>query len=428
MERAILLKQTPNPLLGDQKIKEYVNWVKSKDWRVGLYSNYTDFAPVNAHWNEDWVKRGPEGVWEVSWSRCYSPKPQVAWEQQALFAPKIQQKFGTNHSYCDVHTAVSPMSRVDYDHRVPGAGTFRHVINCYGLLLMNESKTYQGPVYSEGGNHWWYAGLLDGNYANGKLDRLPVFPDFQLLQIHPKEMDAGHTGKDNRYLAYTLAYGNIGLLNSGLEAVKRYAFLQPLQESYVMIPVAKIEYFDQGVAYNSSEAIKKNLIEAPRLHLEYESGFQVFINFTDETWELSVNDKAYYLGKYGVLAFQPNTNLMAYSGWANPSSKKRIDRVVSKDLCYIDTFGESFADGVIRGEGAYMLKREKFGWEIIPLRASTRIDFDSRLLNLSAENLMVQAVDRDGYTLEVEPHIFRGEQIMFQSEESVYKYKIIPLR
>ena len=117
----------------------------------------------------------PDGEWQVSWSRCYAPKPQIAWEQEVIFAPKIQKMFNTNHSYCDVHTAVSPMSRVDYDYRVPGAGTFRHVINCFGLLLMNESKTY-GPVYSEGGNHWWYAGLLDGNYANGNLDKLPVFP------------------------------------------------------------------------------------------------------------------------------------------------------------------------------------------------------------------------------------------------------------
>ena len=51
-------KLTPNPTLGVKKIKDYVAWVKSNDWNVGLYSNYTDFAPVNSNWNEDWVKLG----------------------------------------------------------------------------------------------------------------------------------------------------------------------------------------------------------------------------------------------------------------------------------------------------------------------------------------------------------------------------------
>ena len=422
-------KTNPNPLLGDQKIKDYVSWVKSNDWRVGLYSNYTDYAPVNSNWNEDWVKHGPNGEWEVSWSRCYSPKPQIAWEQQAIFAPQIQQKFGTNHSYCDVHTAISPMARVDYDYRVPGAGTFRHVINCYGLLLMNESKTYQGPVYSEGGNHWWYAGLLDGNYANGKIDKLPVFPDFSLMQIHPKEMDAGHTGKDNAYFAYTLAYGNIGLLSEGIDAVKKYAFIQPLQEKYVMIPVRNIEYFDDNNPFSSSDAIKRDLVKAPKLHVTYESGFEVYTNFSDDNWTVLAMNKTFNLPKYGVLAYDPKTTLISFSGRNDESnSNTRLDRVISDDLCFIDTFGETVLEGSLRGQGSYILKKEKFGWEIIPLEDETTIDFDRSLLQLSGKNLSIQAVDRDGYTLDNEPFIFNLEKVNFKHSNEVYKYKIIPIR
>ena len=421
-------KLTPNPALGVEKIKDYVAWVKSNDWNVGLYSNYTDFAPVNSNWNEDWVKRGPDGEWQVSWSRCYAPKPQIAWEQEAYFAPKIQKMFNTNHSYCDVHTAVSPMSRVDYDYRVPGAGTFRHVFNCFGLLLMNESKTY-GPVYSEGGNHWWYAGLLDGNYANGNLDKLPVFPDFSLIQVHPKEMDAGNTGGKDSYLAYTLAYGNIGKLSEGLDAVKRYAMLQPLQDKYVMIPVKKIEYFDKGVAYNSSDAIKKDLIKTAQLHVEYETGFQVYTNFSDKNWEVKVGQQVYNLPKYGVLAFQPNSNLISFSG-KNEKSKTgvRMDRMISDDLCYLDTFGEKMNKGVLRGQGSYMLKKEKTGWEIIPLGEVGLIDFDKDLLQLSAKNIKVQAVDKSGKVLAIKSMIFSGEIIDFQPDSKVYKYRVISVK
>ncbi len=418
-------KLTPNPELGVEKIKDYVAWVKSNDWKVGLYSNYTDFAPVNSNWNEDWVKRGPDGEWQVSWSRCYAPKPQIAWEQEAIFAPKIQKMFNTDHSYCDVHTAVSPMSRVDYDYRVPGAGTFRHVINCFGLLLMNESKTY-GPVYSEGGNHWWYAGLLDGNYANGNLDKLPVFPDFNLMQVHPKEMDAGNTGGEDSYLAYTLAYGNIGKLSEGLDAVKRYAMLQPIQDKYVMIPINKIEYFNDNQSYNSSEAIKKGIIQTPQLHLEYETGFQVYINFSDKNWEVKINQKIYNLPKYGVLAFQPDSNLISFSGRNEESSKGlRVDKVISDKLCYLDTFGEKVNEGTLRGQGSYMLKKEKTGWEIIPLGDVGLIDFDKDLLQLSIKKLKIQAVDRDGNKLDVEPINFNTKIIKLQHLSDVYKYKII---
>ena len=402
-----------------------MTWVKSNDWNVGLYSNYTDFAPVNSNWNEDWVKLGPKGEWQVSWSRCYAPKPQIAWEQEAYFAPKIQKMFNTNHSYCDVHTAVSPMSRVDYDDRVPGAGTFRHVINCYGLLLMNESKTY-GPVYSEGGNHWWYAGLLDGNYANGNLDKLPVFPDFSLMQVHPKEMDAGNTGDTDSYLAYTLAYGNIGKLSEGLDAVKRYAMLQPLQDKYVMIPVKKIEYFDNGIAYNSSDAIKKDLIKAAQLHVEYETGFQVYANFSDKNWEVKLGQQVYNLPKYGVLAFQPDSNLISFSGRNDASEKGvRMDRMISDELCYLDTFGEKVNKGALRGKGSYMLKKEKTGWEIIPLGEVGLIDFDKDLLQLSVKNIKVQAVDKSGKVLTIKSMIFNGENINFKPDNKAYKYVVI---
>jgi len=133
---------------------------------------------------------------------------------------------------------------------------------------MNERKSYQGPAYSEGYNHWWFAGLLDGNYANDKeLKDMPVFPDFQLLKIHPLEMDGGNTGSGYEYLAYTLAYGNLGMLSGGDEAIMRYAFLQPLQSSYVMVPVRDISYFDGSEFVNSSIAVIRNLIS--RWHKYY---------------------------------------------------------------------------------------------------------------------------------------------------------------
>ena len=131
-------KVTPSVLMRllkravDEAVRNHLRRIKDLGWNVGVYTNYTDFAPVNKNWNEDWIMRDPKGRWNVSWARCYAPKPMIAVEQEAKNAPQIQAKFGTNHSYCDVHTAVSPFSRVDYDWRVPGAGTSEKLLNVSG--------------------------------------------------------------------------------------------------------------------------------------------------------------------------------------------------------------------------------------------------------------------------------------------------------
>ncbi|MCD7935726.1 MAG: hypothetical protein LUG98_02585, partial [Tannerellaceae bacterium] len=146
------------------------------------------------------------------------------------------------------------MSRVDYDFRSPGAGMFRSVLNYYGMILLNERRAYGGPVYSEGGNHWWYAGLADGNYANDDLLNLPVFPDFQLLKLNPLEMDVANRGEGYEYIAYALAYGHIGMVHTSVEeTIRRYCLLQPLQEFYSMIPVKSIRYSDGKNFYTTSE-------------------------------------------------------------------------------------------------------------------------------------------------------------------------------
>ena len=201
----------PNPDLGTERLKEYVRFVQGQDWRIGFYSNYMDFAPVNALWNEDWVRISHKDYgWGPAWCRCYANKVTIGWEQQALLAPQIHKTFGTNFSYCDVETCISPMDRVDYDYRTPGAGKFRTVFEYIGMTLMNERRAYQGPVYSEGGTHWFYAGLLDGNYSHMNHS-LPIFPDFQLLKINPLEMDGMSNVSNEAYVAYAYAFGNIGI-------------------------------------------------------------------------------------------------------------------------------------------------------------------------------------------------------------------------
>lgn len=420
-------KTEPNPELGVQKIKDYVRFVQGQDWRIGLYSNYMDYAPVSARWNEDWVCISHiDGGWVPAWCRCYAPKVSVGWEQQAILAPQIHKMFGTNFSYCDVETCISPMDRVDYDYRAPGAGKFRSVIEYVGMTLLNERRAYQGPVYSEGGVHWFYAGLADGNYSwmDGSL---PVFPDFQLLKINPLEMDAVANVSGYAYLAYAYAFGNIGILE-GDEAIKRYAFLQPFQSSYSMVPVTEIAYHDGGKYVSSSEAVKRDLIKTPRLKTSYESGLELYTNFADEVWTVNVKGADYDLPKHGVLAVHPTENLFSFSALNKAAGKEgvRLDNVYSDKLYFIDTHGET-AEGELAGNGSYMLKKEKFGWEVIPVKDLETVDFDLSLIGLSEFGVDVEAVDKEGNVLALVTSEPVSDRVKFGHDSAFYKYRICPV-
>jgi len=414
---------------GNEAVRELVEYIKDKGWRVGLYSNYTDFAPVNANWNPDWVKRGPKGEWEVSWSRCYSPKPMIAVEQERKLAPQIHDEFGTNFSYCDVHTAVSLIARVDYDYRVPGAATFRRSYECYGLLLLNEKKSYHGPVYSEGNYHWWYAGLVDGNYGNShpSIDKLPVFPDFHLLKIHPLEIDAGNIpANDVKYLAYTLVYGHIGILNGDdEERVRRYAMLQPLQKYYTMIPVKSIQYFDDGKYYNSSDAVVKNLIKAPKLAVEYESGFKVYVNFSDEEWQVNDGGETFTLPQYGFVASTPNGEVKAFYGKSDKvKSENRFLYAASSSQYYIDTKGREVETEDFICKGTVFLKNEKFGWEIIPAMDFDYFGFNPAVIGVG-KNIQIEGLDENDLPLTQVKYEIKDGKIFFERKNSkVLKYRI----
>ncbi|MCZ7637033.1 MAG: hypothetical protein M5U12_13945 [Verrucomicrobia bacterium] len=272
---------------GDAALARYVAHQRDLGWLSGLYSNYTDFAPVNEHWSPDWVQRMSDGNWRTAWPRNYALKPLKAVEFDALLAPQIKEKFQPNSAYTDVHTAVAPWNYVDYDARVPGAGTFAQTLYAYGELLRHDSEVYGGPVFSEGTYHWLYAGLADGNYAlvyDGRpLALEPLLPVFDLLELHPKQCDIGMGWTAHfcdplgdwkrpenldraidRFLLHTLAYGHIGWLVEEAHGIDRtcrsYYMLQQVQARYgLQAPNAS----PIGTAPSSSASPRPSCVTSP---------------------------------------------------------------------------------------------------------------------------------------------------------------------
>ncbi len=404
---------------GDQALRDFVAAVQSLGWRVGLYTNYTDYAPVNSYWNEDWVARHSNGDWQRAWMRCYAPKPMRSVEMQALLAPQIQAKFGENHSYCDVHTAVTPFSRVDYDHRVPGAGTFRRTFECFGRLLFNEKTAHNGPVYSEGNNHWWYSGLTDGNYAqiiSPAPPKEPLLVAFDLLKMHPLHMDAGMGSPGmffrgaphnlDQFIATSLAYGHIGFVDWGTRAglLKIYYMMQAMQEHYVMVPVSRIEYDAGGQMVDTSAALVSDAYLDGRVHVVYDGGTEIYVNGSERPWTVTLQGEKLRLGPWGYAAIggEAHERTVSYSaevpvGGAAGGPTQRVDVALSPSQSYLDSRGGYVNLGFLAGKGSAAVKTEDNVPWVIPTDGFSDFGFRPEMAGLAAgTEIAVDACAMDG--------------------------------
>ncbi|HTL54810.1 MAG TPA: hypothetical protein VL361_03990 [Candidatus Limnocylindrales bacterium] len=387
---------------GDAALGRYVEHQRGLGWFEGLYSNYTDYAPVNEFWSPDGVQRLSDGNWRSAWPRCWAEKPLKAVEFDAMLAPQIKKKFNPNSAYTDVQTAVSPWGYNDYDVRVPGAGSFAQTFYAYGELLRNDSRVYGGPIFSEGTYQWLYAGLADGNYAlaydGHPLAKEPLLPVFDLYQIHSKECDIGMGWTANFcdampdwkkpehidraidwFLLHTLAYGHIGWLveqEHGIERTCRsYYMLQQVQARYGLKTPVRVAYWDGAQLVSVSEALSRDLPRTRRqLFVEYSGGLQLWLNdHPTETWRMSAikpqtdgtphpdvlpleGERQNYrqfatdLPPAGWAACTPNGDLYSFSGLEGTN---RVDYLRSREYTYVDGRGhwvdtpEAVCDGAL---------------------------------------------------------------------------------
>ena len=300
----------------------------------GPYNNYTDYQPSNARWwSVDRVVRNGDLSLMPAWMRSYAPKSTAVLPICETVVREAQAKFGFRGAYCDVHTAVMPWQRTDLDARCPGAGTFSQVYYAYGELLLKQRELWQGPVWSEGGSHYMYAGLADGNYAQDQTYNFltgPWLVDFDLLRLHPLECDFGMgslsmfsppksrkdvsfylpglpEGRDrlvDEFVAATLAFGHCGLLladwcwkpakmfgpaycgaseetfDAGLAIAKRSYFMtQAIAARYTQETVAGIGYFGaDGTARTTTAALLDGTVARRQVYVRYTGGVHVVVN------------------------------------------------------------------------------------------------------------------------------------------------------
>jgi hypothetical protein len=384
---------------GDDALKKYVASQRSLGWRSGLYTNYTDFAPVNAYWDIDHVMRRPDGNLVTAWARCYSPKALFAVEMDHKLAPLIQSKFGTNAAYTDVHTSVSPWDRTDYDARVPGAGTFAATFYAYGELLLHDQDVYDGHCWSEGNHQWLYSGLCVGNYglaySSLRLWEYPYLPHFDLLKMHPLSVDIGvpwtsqfFKGKEgwqkpenivtsiDQFLAATIAYGHIGWLVEETHGIRQtcrsYYMLQPLQSRYAMLKPLDIRYGTDHGLVSSSQAFSSGDWRKSKIFVHYPDDLRIWVNGNaEQSWQIDHQGTVHDLPPFGWLAIGKD----GFYECSESIDGKRYDRASSPECVFVDGRGtwRSF-DGIeTAGSVAVRCGKQSKGLSIITVEGVDRL-------------------------------------------------------
>lgn len=429
---------------GDEGQADYARKLHALGFRYGIYNNYTDYAPVNEFWNEDFVTRLADGAWQPAWPRCYNPKPSRAVEMEARLAPIIQEKFQLDTAYCDVHTAVRPWQYCDFDARVPGAATFAATLYAYGEIMLHQKKTWNGPVYSEGNNHWYYCGLTDGNYGQDQAARLaerPWLVDFDLRKLHPLccNFGMGNPGmffgrgeglgatpaeqerQLDQFLAATLAFGHTGFLvmEGGMpNAVRSYFTLQQIHAAYAQETATEIRYADEaGNLLDTSAAVATGAWRRSQIATRYTNGLRVIVNGNPNA-DWKVNETV--LPPFGWMVEDPRDEpLVAFSATVDGH---RADYVDSPAYLYADGRGKLTRFAKAMCDGPLIVHKRADGTrEAIPLEGCSVCG-----IALDGQDASAEALDADGKSLgEAETRFARG-MVHVVPKSGAFSYVLTP--
>ncbi len=264
-----------------------------------------------------------------------------------------------------MHTAVAPWHRVDYDPRVPGAGTFAAVFYSYGEIMLLQKKAWQGPVYSEGNYHSFYSGLTDGNYGQDQSYRPaenPWLVDFDLRKMHdlccnfgmgnmdmfyankpqPRETQAQRDAELDRFLAATVAFGHPGFLvmEGGMaNGLRSYYMLQQLHSRYGLTNAAEIRYVNaDSQLLDTSHAVASGAYARSQVVTRYADGTVTAANGSkSERLQCQAFGRTLDLPPNGYAGWTADGSIEVISG---DSTGERSDYAATPAYIYIDGRGK----------------------------------------------------------------------------------------
>ena len=362
----------------DEVVVKLVDGLRKLFPRVGPYQDNRIIAPNEPQFDYSLVSRSANGQFVEGWDGCFRPKPSVMLPLSRNFFPKFLAKYHFNGEYLDELTNAPPWADVDFDAAAPGAGTFSRVIRDYGAVALLHRELYQGPIWSEGCAAFFWAGLLDTDYAcsNDTKAGLPIIVDFKLRKILPLETFTGadwpvfHGSDIDLLIATQIAEANIGHLfradryGQGLIArakpelldrfLKSYFMMRQVQEQFCASPVAEIKYFVDGKMMTASEMLMAGKTSQNRIYARYENGLETWVNRAAQgNWTIEVDGEEFVLPPAGHYARRPD-HLIQYSILADG---RRVDYSSGSEYTYVNGGGVPFEFPEITAAGPYLLRK-----------------------------------------------------------------------
>ncbi len=345
---------------GDEAMKRLVSSATRRGVRIMLHENYVDYYPNFEGFTEEHIALDSNGQRQLAWFnegtqiQSFAVRPSAILPLAQTQSPEIKRRYNTNSCYLDVHSAVPPWFHVDQRAGEPDTGMHAAVFAAHRDLFVYERGIFNGPVFGEGANHWYWSGLLDGveaqyivGYpANEGMDA-PLMVDFNLLRIHPLQANHGmgyyerwyQPGEPgispsmpvlDRYRMQQMAHGHCAFLgaptwNNLPLAWLEYHLARPVAERYAGVRVRDIQYRLNGAWVDSSQAARSQ--EWNTVRVRYSNGLTI----TATREEAGITEGRFRLRTDCWAAAAPG--FTAVSGWLGPY---RVDFVQSPDSLFVN--------------------------------------------------------------------------------------------
>ncbi len=362
--------------------------------RVGPYNDNRIIAANAPQFDYDLLSRSQNGGFNEGWDGCFRPKPAAMLKMMKDFLPAFLQQYAWNAEYLDELTNAPPWADVDYDAAAPGAGTFSAVLRDFSAVALQQRKLYNGPIWSEGCAAYFWAGLLDTDYAvsNDTNAKLPLIVDFKLRVINPL---TNYNGADwpivgskdvDKLLATEIAAGNIGHLimkagdySEGLPqqgriepfktmdfepVLKSYFMIRQLQEIYCESPISTILYDVDGALLSASEMLLAGKTSQNRIYMKYANGLEIWVNCAAQgDWTVNIEGDEYVIPVSGHVAIQPD----GITQYSILKDGRRIDYSSGKLYTYVNAHGVPYEFPEITAANAYLLCKKDSATQLIPV-------------------------------------------------------------
>lgn len=356
----------PSRAMGGKKaLAEISELCAENDYLFGLHTNYVDFYPNSKSWEPRHLARDPDGKRIEAWynpstqGQSYLMKPSKALRYARRTEPAIHRDFGTTAGYLDVHSAILPSMKVDFDAAVPGAARQITTFEQYRDLISYVRRKHEGPVAGEGkgSSARIWAGYIDAIEADPrslwqeiesvKATDVPTIVDYKLRHLHSLFVAQGagyfvrffnrtknySPEQFDRYMATELAFGNAAFFGRPYfdepdteELKRKYRFMRLLQEHYLTREPEAITYLVGGRYLPLSDALREVLpsLSTKRLdkrlaerlgvvRVEYSEEFAIVVNRSRKRKvEVVVDGASYELGRSDFLALNCGSPI-AYS-------------------------------------------------------------------------------------------------------------------